>query len=91
MQVEVVYGHRKKQTLIQLEVAEGTTAAEVIEQSGILLLFPEIDLQNATIGIFSQRCQLSHQVKAGDRVEIYRELLIDPMQARRERANEGKD
>ena len=38
------------------------------------------------VGIWGRRCSLDQLVAEGDRVEIYRPLTIDPMEARRTRA-----
>lgn len=84
--VEVAYATPAEQLIIPLQVAEGTTAGQAIELSKILSRFPEIDLTKTKVGIFSQVCKLDTVLKQHDRVEIYRPLLCDPMQARRERA-----
>ncbi|MGH8671783.1 MAG: RnfH family protein [Burkholderiales bacterium] len=84
LSVKVVYALPRKQTVIGLRVIEGTTAIEAIEQSGILGMFPEIDVQK--IGIYGKPIDAKRMLNDGDRVEIYRSLLIDPKQARRERA-----
>ena len=59
-----------------------------IDRSGILDIFPEIDLGKQKVGIFSQARGLMDIVKEGDRIEIYRLLVIDPKEARRKRASE---
>lgn len=82
MKVEVVYASVDDHALIAFEIASGTTAHEAIQQSGILSQFPEIDLKSATIGIFSAKVGLDTVLEAGDRVEIYRPLIIDPKDAR---------
>lgn len=79
MLVEVVY----KQTLLTLELAAPCTAQAAIEQSGILTLHPEINLAEQAIGIFGSKITLNTQIKDGDRIEIYRPLLIDPKKARK--------
>lgn len=84
--VEVVYASEHSQKLIALEVDEGTTIETVIRRSGILSYFPEIDLARQSVGVFSRQRSLTDSVHAGDRVEIYRPLLIDPKEARRARA-----
>lgn len=86
MRVELVYALPSEQNIISLVVAEGTTVLIAIEQSGILKTHPEIDLNANKTGIFSRLVELSHVVREGDRVEIYRPLTIDPMEARRLRA-----
>ncbi len=84
--VEVVYATPGRQRLIALTVTPGATVAEVIETSGILREFPEIDLRVNRVGIFGQLARLGDAVQAGDRVEIYRPLQADPKEARRQRA-----
>jgi putative ubiquitin-RnfH superfamily antitoxin RatB of RatAB toxin-antitoxin module len=84
--VEVAYAKPEEQVIVSLQVLEGTTVNEAIELSKILSRFPEIELTKTKVGIFSQICKLDNVLKQNDRVEIYRPLLCDPMQARRERA-----
>ena len=84
--VEVAYAYRHQQTLKTVEVEEGATVEEAILLSGVLQQYPEIELSHKNVGVFSKPVALKTPVKNGDRIEIYRELLIDPMQARRSRA-----
>jgi putative ubiquitin-RnfH superfamily antitoxin RatB of RatAB toxin-antitoxin module len=84
--VEIVYALRDEQVLVTLEVEEGTTVGEAIERSGLLARFPEIDLARGGVGIFGRAAQLHARLGDGDRVEIYRPLIADPKDARRERA-----
>lgn len=91
--VEVVYALPCAQRLIALDVPDGTTALGAVQLSGILQEFPEIDLQTASLGIFSRPLDgrslplpADYCVQAHDRIEIYRPLLIDPKQARLRRA-----
>ncbi|EAT12697.1 RnfH family protein [Bermanella marisrubri] len=88
IQVEVAYAKPEKQRILALEVEQGTTVFEAAEKSGILQEFPEIDLENAKMGIFGKavRSPKDDVLRAGDRVEIYRPLIIDPKQARANRA-----
>lgn len=84
--VEVVYALPAEQALIELEVEEGTTVGEAIERSGIPARYPEARIVRGNVGIFGRPVELEAPVRAGDRVEIYRSLITDPKQARRERA-----
>ena len=84
--VEVVYGNPEKQMLLSVSLPENCTVLQVIQQSGILVEFPEIDLSVNRVGIFSVICSLDKTVENGDRIEIYRPLKIDPKEARRQRA-----
>ncbi len=91
MTVEVAYATPEEQVILSVTAAEGATVQQVIEASGILQHFPEIDLAENKVGIFSKICKLEQPVNEGDRVEIYRPLLIDPKEHRRQRAVKGKD
>lgn len=84
--VEVVYALPGRQELIALKVTPGSTASEVIELSGISRKFPEVDIKSCKLGIFSRRISGDAIVQEGDRVEIYRELVLTPKEARRLRA-----
>lgn len=86
LRVEVVYALRDEQALVTLEVEEGTTVRGAIERSGLLARFPDIELKRGCVGIFGEPAQLNAQLGDGDRVEIYRPLIADPKEARRERA-----
>ena len=88
--VEVVYALPDRQTLLALEVASDATIAAVIEQSGILEQFPEIDLGENKVGVFGKLGKLTDTLHAGDRVEIYRPLIADPKEVRKQRAARGK-
>jgi putative ubiquitin-RnfH superfamily antitoxin RatB of RatAB toxin-antitoxin module len=88
--VEVAYATLEEQRIISLEVVPGTTLRQAIEQSGILEHFSEIDLGNAKVGIFGKLKKLDEALRAGDRVEIYRPLIADPKQVRKQRAAAGK-
>ncbi|MDX1492062.1 MAG: RnfH family protein [Pseudohongiellaceae bacterium] len=91
--VEVAYALPDRQEIIALEVEQGVTALEAVERSGIQAKFEQIDLATDSMGIFSRRLDgkssplpQDYVLKAGDRVEIYRPLQIDPMQSRLLRA-----
>ena len=84
--VEVVYASADKQQLVSVDFKPGMSAQEAIRASGLLEVFPEIQLDEAEIGVFSQKIALNDLLEAGDRVEIYRPLLVDPKDRRRQRA-----
>jgi putative ubiquitin-RnfH superfamily antitoxin RatB of RatAB toxin-antitoxin module len=85
--VEVAYALPEKQLILRIDVPEGTTIDEAIRLSEIAARFPELDVAAADVGIFGKVVKDRGTVlKAGDRVEIYRPLLIDPKAARAERA-----
>lgn len=84
--VEVAYAKPEEQVILSLKVPLGTTVQEAIFKSQILLLFPEIDLSQNKVGIFSKLCALHAPLREHDRVEIYRPLVADPKQMRKQRA-----
>jgi len=84
--VEVAFATPEKQRVITVTVEVGCTVKQVIDMSGMVNQFPEIDLQAMPVGLFGKVCKLDKKVKSGDRVEIYRPLLQNPMDARRNRA-----
>jgi putative ubiquitin-RnfH superfamily antitoxin RatB of RatAB toxin-antitoxin module len=88
--VEVAYAKPDEQLILKLEVAPGTTLQQAIEQSGILDRFPEIDPTRLKAGVFGKLKKLDQTLRAGDRVEIYRPLIADPKQVRKQRAAQGK-
>ena len=83
--VEVAVAWPNLQRLVKLEVSPGTTAIEAVRQSGLIEAFA-IDIETLTLGIFGRVVEMNAPVTAGDRVEIYRPLHMDPREARRQRA-----
>ena len=77
-----------RQVLKSMTVTEGTTVREAALQSGLGVEFPELDLQQAPLGIFGKAVKDETELRDGDRIEVYRPLLIDPKEARRKRAGQ---
>ena len=88
--VEVAFATPNKQLVIEVTLTAGDLVEQVIERSGILNKFPEIDLSIMKLGMFGKLCKLDKRVERGDRIEIYRPLLQNPMDARRSRAIKTK-
>lgn len=86
MKIELLYALPEEQDLLSLSVEPSTTVEQAILASGILQRYPEIDLTKNPVGIFSKLVDLQHKLRDGDRIEIYRPLIIDPKEARRLRA-----
>jgi uncharacterized protein len=86
MDVEVAYATPEQQLIVALKMPEGATVECAIMASGLLNRFPEIEGADIKAGIFSCVCKLDQVLKQGDRVEIYRPLIHDPKEARRQRA-----
>jgi putative ubiquitin-RnfH superfamily antitoxin RatB of RatAB toxin-antitoxin module len=89
IEVEVVFAKPDKQMCIPLKLELGSSVQQAINESGILNKFSEIDLTKLKVGVFGKLCDLEKTVEQGDRVEIYRPLTQNPMDARRNRAVAG--
>lgn len=88
--VEVAYATPEKQIIRAVNVDAGTTLGAAIVQSGIMMDFPDLELEDAKVGIFGKVAEMTTVLSEGDRVEIYRPLIADPKEVRRQRAAEGK-
>ena len=86
MIVEVAYALADKQSLLTIEVERGATLKDAIEASGILESFKQIDLTKDRVGIFSKFASLDTILQEKDRVDIYRSLVADPKEVRKQRA-----
>jgi putative ubiquitin-RnfH superfamily antitoxin RatB of RatAB toxin-antitoxin module len=86
MEIEVAYATPDKQILLSMDVPVGCTVAEAISLSGIREEFPDMELDSKAVGIFSRKVSMDHELKEGDRVEIYRPLVADPKEMRKQRA-----
>lgn len=84
--IEVAYATPEQQLIVVLKMDEGATVQAAILASGLLARFPDITLSTNAVGIFGKVCELNQVLKTGDRVEIYRPLVHDPKEARRQRA-----
>jgi len=89
--VEVVYALPDKQYLRSIKVAEGTTVEQAINASGLLSLRKDIDLNSNKVGIYSRPVKPGDVVQDGDRIEIYRPLIADPKELRRQRAERSAE
>jgi len=90
IQVDVVYALANRQKVVKLALPEGATIQQAIERSGLLEEFPEIDLTKNKLGIWNKLAKADAALRDKDRVEIYRPLIADPKEVRRQRAAEGK-
>lgn len=86
--VEVVYALPDKQRLLRLKLPAGTNMREAVLRSGIQEHFPGLDVQQAPLGIFGKAVAKPEErvLEEGERVEIYRPLLADPKEVRKQRA-----
>ena len=87
--VEVAYATPQKQIILECETSADSPAREVVRHSGIEQHFGEIDLDSCDIGVFGKAVADDYRVSEGDRIEIYRALIADPKEVRRQRAARG--
>jgi len=85
MNVGVCYAEVDRQLWMRLEVPDDSTVEQAIQLSGVLKLYPEINLATQKVGIFGKIATLETPVKDGDRVEIYRQITVDPQTVQRRR------
>ena len=89
LSVEVVYAGPERQAVHRTEVAAGTSVAEVLDEACSTTAFAGLNWRDHAVGVFGAVCDPAERLlEAGDRVEIYRPLVMDAMTARRRRAAE---
>jgi len=86
LRVQVCYALPTGVCLLDVELDHDSTLEQAIRASGLLERHPEIDLPAAMIGVFGKLRQFSELARPGDRIEIYRPLVVDPKESRRRRA-----
>ncbi|CNG99500.1 RnfH family protein [Yersinia pekkanenii] len=90
MRVEVVYALPERQYIRIVSLEAGSTVEDAIKASGLLELRSDIDLTKNKVGVYSRPVKLGDKLNEGDRVEIYRPLIADPKELRRQRAEQAK-
>jgi uncharacterized protein len=90
LKVEVCYALPEKQVMIPVSLPEGATLLQAVEASGILEKYSEIDPAKNKFGIYAKLSRPDTPLRDRDRVEIYRPLIADPKEVRKQRAAEGK-
>lgn len=92
MQIGVAYSDPSQQQIwLNIEVADDATVEAAIEKSGILRMFPTIDLGAQKVGVFGKLVKLDAKLKPGDRIEIYRAITCDPQTVPRRDGAGGED
>ena len=88
--VEVCFAEPEAQSLLTVQLDPGATVARAIAASGVAAGHPRFNFDHLAVGIWGRIVERSQRLNPGDRVEIYRELCIDPREARRQLAVSGK-
>lgn len=87
LEVEIVYALPERVIAAKTHVRPGATVGEVLDQVSFARLVPDADIDAARVGIFGRVVARDTPVRDGDRIEIYRALVADPKQVRRQRSN----
>jgi len=87
--IEVVFGLPERQILVSLSIDAQSTVGDAIRASGIADEFPQHDVGSCKVGIWGRPTHKDQSLQAGDRIEIYRPMEIDPREARRQLAEQG--
>jgi putative ubiquitin-RnfH superfamily antitoxin RatB of RatAB toxin-antitoxin module len=90
LHVEVACALPDRQRIVGLRVPRGTSARAAVNLSNIQDDFPELSVATSTLGVFGKVVADTHELREGDRVEIYRALARDPREARRILAARGE-
>ena len=95
LSIEVIYALPDEQNVIFVSLPAGSTVHDAVTHSGLLdNHWPNDNLKiipgETPVGIFGERVSYDEPLEDGDRVEIYRPLVVDPMEARRARAHSQK-
>ena len=90
MNVEIVYATPDEQLIKTVELVEGATVRDAVLASGFTDRFDQLVLDETPVGIYGVRVTYADELQDGDRVELYRPLVVDPMEARRARAKAQK-
>lgn len=89
IEVAVVYALPHEQRVWRGLMPQGATVQAALRASGLLDQYPTVEKlirAKGNVGIFGKPVKLDAQLKAHDRVEVYRPLAVDPKEARRRRA-----
>jgi putative ubiquitin-RnfH superfamily antitoxin RatB of RatAB toxin-antitoxin module len=87
MAVTVVFAPASaREEVLRVDVDPGATLAQVVASSGLAARYPAIDFPQAKLGVWGKTAPPNTLAAAGDRIEIYRPLVVDPKVARLRRA-----
>ena len=85
MLVHLLRAWPKRADSLQVEVNEDACVADALAAAGW-----QLDSEFVAIAVFGVAAQANTRLYPGDRIELLRPLHIDPMQARRLRAERAK-
>jgi len=84
--IEIVYAQEQQAIVKALPMAPGSRLGDALAAAAGDADFSGVDLANAAVGIFGRLARKDQELKDGDRIEIYRQLVLEPKAARRARS-----
>lgn len=90
IRVEVVYALPEAQVIVELDLRQGATVADALNASRLQEILPGNSFAGFRAGVWGASVSPDTELRDRDRVEIYRELVADPKQARRQRARQQR-
>jgi uncharacterized protein len=86
LRIEVVYSPAAPSVdQVELRLPVGATVERALRESGMLERYALPAPEQLSVGVWGKRRALTEVLRDNDRVEIYRPLLVDPKEARRQR------
>ena len=86
MRIEVAYATAERQVVVALDVDAGATVETALQRAARHEAFRGLNVNDMPVGVYGQPVDRGRLMRPGDRVELYRPLLLDPKEARRRRA-----
>jgi uncharacterized protein len=84
--IEIVFAQPQQAIVKALALSQGSRVGDALAAAAGDADFSGVDLGNAPVGIFGRPARRDYELKDGDRLEIYRPLVLEPKAARRARA-----
>jgi len=86
IRVQLAWSPRPQEVLLEdLSLPTGATLADALKASQLVREQAPGPLEGLPCGVWSKLRPLDHLLRDGDRIEVYRPLLVDPKEARRQR------
>ncbi|WP_341666671.1 RnfH family protein [Alcaligenes sp. SDU_A2] len=88
--VTVIIASQSQVWRAQLTLPAASSVRDALRQADVGIGLAQCGLpvqepEALRVGVFGQRCELDQLLRDQDRVEIYRDLVFDPMESRRRR------
>ena len=87
--IEIAYALEDKQIILSQKVDRFIKPRDALKSSVILEYFEDLDLLTIDMGVFGKAIKDDYSLQQGDRIELYRPLIADPKEVRRQRAKKG--